>query len=161
MAALVGPAASAIGKLNGLTTAKTPCGRRIERVWTGAVAEVAHRVVVERVVLGGLRVVADEVGGLLDLAEGLDAVLADLERHDRRLVHQPIADELGGALAGCATRSGHGVFAHAGCAARAAATASSTSAAVPGRERPERRLASRSACAPRTLPSPSRHAPST
>ena len=36
IAALVGPAASAIGKLNGLTTANTPCGRRIERVWTVA-----------------------------------------------------------------------------------------------------------------------------
>ena len=34
IAALVGPAARAIGKLNGLTTANTPCGRRIERVWT-------------------------------------------------------------------------------------------------------------------------------
>ena len=34
LAALVGPAARAIGKLNGLTTANTPCGRRIERVWT-------------------------------------------------------------------------------------------------------------------------------
>ena len=30
------PAASAIGKLNGLMTANTPCGRRIERVWTAA-----------------------------------------------------------------------------------------------------------------------------
>ena len=29
-----GPAESAIGKLNGLMTANTPCGRRIERVWT-------------------------------------------------------------------------------------------------------------------------------
>ena len=36
IAALVGPAARAIGKLNGLTTANTPCGRRIERVWTVA-----------------------------------------------------------------------------------------------------------------------------
>ena len=34
IAALVGPAARAIGKLNGETTAKTPCGRRMERVWT-------------------------------------------------------------------------------------------------------------------------------
>ena len=34
IAALDGPVASAIGKLNGDTTAKTPCGRRIERVWT-------------------------------------------------------------------------------------------------------------------------------
>ena len=33
-AALVGPVDRAAGKLNGLTTAKTPCGRRIERVWT-------------------------------------------------------------------------------------------------------------------------------
>ena len=33
-AADVGPADRAIGKLNGLMTAKTPCGRRIERVWT-------------------------------------------------------------------------------------------------------------------------------
>ena len=29
-----GPVASAIGKLNGLTTAKTPCGRRTDFVWT-------------------------------------------------------------------------------------------------------------------------------
>jgi hypothetical protein len=33
-AAAEGPAARAIGKLNGLMTAKTPWGRRIERVWT-------------------------------------------------------------------------------------------------------------------------------
>ena len=33
-AAPVGPVARADGKLNGLTTANTPCGRRIERVWT-------------------------------------------------------------------------------------------------------------------------------
>ena len=36
IAALDGPVDSAIGKLNGLTTAKTPCGRRIERVCTAA-----------------------------------------------------------------------------------------------------------------------------
>ena len=35
-AAAVGPAARAIGKLNGLMTAKTPWGRRIDRVWTAA-----------------------------------------------------------------------------------------------------------------------------
>ena len=35
-AAAVGPLASAIGKLNGLMTAKTPCGRSTERVWTAA-----------------------------------------------------------------------------------------------------------------------------
>ena len=33
-AAEIGPAASAIGKLKGLMTAKTPCGRRTDRVWT-------------------------------------------------------------------------------------------------------------------------------
>ncbi len=36
IAAHVGPTDSAIGKLNGLITAKTPCGRRIVRVWTVA-----------------------------------------------------------------------------------------------------------------------------
>jgi hypothetical protein len=35
-AALDGPAASAIGKLNGLMTPNTPCGRRTDRVWTAA-----------------------------------------------------------------------------------------------------------------------------
>ena len=59
-----GPVASAIGKLNGLTTANTPWGRRMERVWT-ARPEVAHRVVVAVVVLHGLGVVADEIGRLL------------------------------------------------------------------------------------------------
>ena len=32
IAAELGPMARAIGKLNGLMTANTPCGRRIERV---------------------------------------------------------------------------------------------------------------------------------
>ena len=36
IAAHDGPTASAIGKLNGLITANTPCGRRIVRVWTDA-----------------------------------------------------------------------------------------------------------------------------
>ena len=35
-AAEIGPPARAIGKLKGLMTAKTPNGRRIERVWTAA-----------------------------------------------------------------------------------------------------------------------------
>ncbi len=34
IAADVGPTERAIGKLNGLMTANTPCGRRIDRVWT-------------------------------------------------------------------------------------------------------------------------------
>jgi len=36
IAAADGPTASAIGKLNGLITANTPCGRRMVRVWTVA-----------------------------------------------------------------------------------------------------------------------------
>ena len=50
---------SAIGKLNGLMTAKTPCGRRIGPGVDGRVAEVAHRVVEAVVVLHRRRVVAD------------------------------------------------------------------------------------------------------
>ena len=64
------------------------------------VAEVVHRVVVERVVLGRLRVVADEVGGLLDLAQRLEPGLADLDRHQPGVLHLALADQLGGALAG-------------------------------------------------------------
>ncbi len=59
------------------------------------VAEVPHRVVVAVVVLHRLRVVAQQVGRFLDLAERLDAVLADLDRHVRRVVHQVVADVLG------------------------------------------------------------------
>jgi hypothetical protein len=36
IAAALGPAERAIGKLNGLITPNTPCGRRIDRVWTAA-----------------------------------------------------------------------------------------------------------------------------
>ena len=61
------------------------------------VAEVVHRVVVEVVVLGRLGVVADQVGGLLDLAERLEPVLADLERHVRAVAHLALGDELRGA----------------------------------------------------------------
>ena len=50
----------------------------------GRVAEVVHRVVVAVVVLHRLGVVAEEVGRLLDLAERLDPVLADLDRHAAR-----------------------------------------------------------------------------
>ncbi len=83
-AAAVGPAHRAIGKLNGLITAKTPSGRMIERVWTAASPEVVHRVVVAVVALHDVGVVAQQVGRLLDLAERLEAALADLDRHVRR-----------------------------------------------------------------------------
>ena len=98
IAAAVGPTDSAIGKLNGLMTANTPCGRRIVRVWTVEIPEVVHRVVVERVVLGRLRVVADEVGPLLDLAQGLEPRLADLDGHQARVLHLALGDQLRRAL---------------------------------------------------------------
>ena len=60
----------------------------------GRVAEVAHRVVVAVVVLHRLRVVAQEVGRFLDLAERLDAVLPDLDRHVGGVRHQVVADVL-------------------------------------------------------------------
>ncbi len=60
------------------------------------VAEIAHLDVVAAVLLHRVAVVAQEVRRLLDLAERFDPVLADLEAHDRGLVHEPVADELGG-----------------------------------------------------------------
>ena len=38
-----------------------------------------------------------QVGALLDLAERLDAVLADLDGHQARVLHLALADQLGGA----------------------------------------------------------------
>ena len=58
-----------------------------------------------------------------------------------------------------ATRSRHGTAAQAGCAARAAATASSTSAAVPRANVPSRMSRSIGERASK-VPSPSRHSPS-
>ena len=62
----------------------------------GRIAEVVHLVVVVRVVLGRLRVVADEVGHLLDLAEGFHPRLAHLVGHDARVLHEALGDELRG-----------------------------------------------------------------
>ena len=96
-AAPIGPADSAIGKLNGLITAHTPYGRMTSRRRLGRV-EPAHRQR-EPVVLGHLvAVVADEVGGLLDVAERLEPVLADLHRHERGELGAVLADLVGGAL---------------------------------------------------------------
>ena len=97
IAALVGPAARAIGKLNGRDHGEHAVRAQDRAGVDRRVAEVVERVVVAGVVLHRLGVVADEVRRLLDLAERLDPVLADLEAHDRGLVHQPVADELGGA----------------------------------------------------------------
>ncbi len=62
------------------------------------VAKVVQRVVVERVVLGRLGVVADEVGRLLDLAQRLEPRLADLDGHQARVLHLALGDQLRGPL---------------------------------------------------------------
>ena len=61
----------------------------------GCVAQVVHGVVVGAVVLPGLGVVADQVGRLLDLAQRLDPVLADLDGHQAAVLHLALADQLG------------------------------------------------------------------
>ena len=104
------------------------------------IAEIAHLVVVAVVGFHRRGVVAEQVGRLLDLSERLDAVLADLEGHVRRVVHHRSLMRSPARLT-IARRSRHGRAAQAGWAARAAATASSTSAAVPRRERAEEDVA--------------------
>ena len=61
----------------------------------GGVTQVVHGVVVRAVVLPDLGVVADEVGRLLDLAERLEPVLADLDGHQAGVLHLALADQLG------------------------------------------------------------------
>ena len=63
----------------------------------GGVAERVERPIEVRLALGRVRVVADEVGALLDLAERLDAVLADLDGHQAGVLHLALADQLRGA----------------------------------------------------------------
>ena len=92
---------------------------RVERV------ELPH----ESVVFFHLRRVGiDDVGRFLDLADGLDAVLAGLEDEQRRQAELLFADQRRGA-AHDRDRSCQGRCDHAGKAALAAATASLTSAA--------------------------------
>ena len=123
----MGPAASADGKLKGEITPNTPYGRSTEVLWSSPVCDAWS--VLERVVLDEpVAVVRDEVGALLHLADRLDAVLADLERHDGAEEHDALADQVGGALQDPrALRVGR--RAPVGRVARAAATASATSAA--------------------------------
>ncbi len=59
------------------------------------VAEVVHRVVVAVVALHHVGVVAQQVGRLLHLAQGLEPALADLEGHVRAVDHLALADQLG------------------------------------------------------------------
>ena len=130
IAAPLGPAASAIGKLNGAMTANVAERPKDRPGVDGSVAQVVHLVVVEVVLFADVRVVAEQVGGFLDLAEGLQPVLADLERHQGRVLHLSLGDDLRGA-----TKQGQallqGVARQAGWAARAAAMASWTSCRVP------------------------------
>ena len=58
------------------------------------VPEVVHRVVVEGVPLGRRRVIPDEIRRLLDLAERLEPVLPDLDRHQPAVDHLSLADQL-------------------------------------------------------------------
>ena len=62
----------------------------------GCVAEVAHRPIEAVVLLHHVAAPADQVGRLLDVAERLEPVLADLDRHERRELHLALADEVGG-----------------------------------------------------------------
>ena len=154
-AALDGPVASAIGKLNGLTIANTPCGRSTERVWTAVSPRLPIGWSIPVVVLHGLGVIADQVGRLLDLAERLDPVLADLVALRRRVLELPVADELGRPTEDLDPLR-HGVAAHAGCARRAAAIASSMSAGSRSANVPSRMSVVDRRARPRTSPSPSR-----
>ena len=72
-----------------------------ERAQDGAradrgVAEVVHRVDVPVVAFVDVRVVADEVGGLLHLAQGLEPALADLDGHQGCVLHLALGDEVRG-----------------------------------------------------------------
>ena len=60
----------------------------------GRIAKVAHGVVEAVVLLQLIAVVADQVGGLLHVAQRLEPVLAHLDRHQRRELHLPLADQI-------------------------------------------------------------------
>ena len=91
----VGPAASAIGKLNGLITPQTPYGRITLRVRLVR-RDGVHRLVEAVVALHLVGVVAEEDRGLLDVAERLEAVLADLHAHQRGELVGAVADQVAG-----------------------------------------------------------------
>ena len=61
----------------------------------GLVAEVAHDVVEPVVALHHVARPADEIGRLLDVAERLEPVLADLHREQRAELHLALADHVG------------------------------------------------------------------
>jgi hypothetical protein len=96
----------------------------------GGIAEVAHRVVEAVVGLDLVAVVADQVGRLLDVAERLEPILADLDRHQGPELHLALADQIRHAAHDRDPLQPRGPS-PAGAAARAAAMASRTSARVP------------------------------
>ena len=83
--------------------------------------EPAHRLLEPAVLAHLVAVVADEVGGLLDVAERLEAVLPDLHRHRRRQLRSAVPRSGRRPRSSTATRSAHGVARHAGAYAFAAA----------------------------------------
>ena len=90
------PTLNACGKLNGAKTAQTPNGRRTERLRSAGSSESRRRAKPSlRFHLG--RIGIDDVGRFLDLADGLDAVLAGLEDEQRRQAELSLADQRRGA----------------------------------------------------------------
>ena len=97
MAAAGGPGREGHGEVEGRDDAEDAVRPQHRAGVRGRVAQVAHGPLVEVVVDGRLGVVAQQVGALLDLAQRLDAVLAHLDGHQGAVLHEPLADELGGA----------------------------------------------------------------
>ena len=80
-AAAGGPGGEGHGEVEGRDDAEDAVRPQHRAGVRGRVAQVAHGLLVEAVVDGRLGVVAQQVGALLDLAQRLDAVLADLDGH--------------------------------------------------------------------------------
>ena len=153
--AAAGPTASAIGKLNGLMTANTPSGR------STSACGPSHR---RDCPSAGLKpsssstvaAPADQVGRLLDVAERLQPVLADLDGHQRGEFHLPLADEVRRATQD-ATRSCHGRPLQAGRAGGCDRSLHIAARALG--EGPDKAAVDRRALL--EVASPSRHVPST
>ena len=97
MAAAGGPGREGHGEVEGRDDAEDAVRPQHRARVRGGVAEVAHGLLVEVVVDGRLGVVAQQVGALLDLAQRLHAVLADLDGHQGAVRHEALADEVRGA----------------------------------------------------------------
>ena len=96
-AAPAGPPESAIGKLNGAID--RPHAVRAHHVGRGlGRVQPAHGQLEPVVVDQLVAVVADQVGGLLDVAERLEPVLAHLDRQEGRDHVAPLGDQVGAGL---------------------------------------------------------------